>query len=494
MDIIQVEELRNIVGKENTHDAPDVLSRYSRDESFIPPSKPSAVVKPSTTEEVESLIKWANSTSNSLVPVSSGSPHFKGDSVPNVPGAIIVDLSDMRRILKVDRRNKMAWIEPGVTWTDLQPELAKAGLYLPMPLIPRKTKSVLGSLLEREPMTVPKYHWTMLEPLRCCEVVWGSGDKMWTGEAGDQAGTLEERWSKLLFQVNPMGPYQTDFYRFLSAAQGSMGIVTCASVKCEVLPQIHKLFLITTEYLNDLLEFAYKLLKIRYGHEIYVLNKSNLVNMLGNKMDNCNNISQKIRNWNMVLGIAGLDRFPQEKVRYQEKEIREIAQEYGLSLTSDILGEKNTLLREIIGKPSEDKYWKLNYKGGFHDIFFITTFEQTERYIEIMKSLAQTCGYPFQDIGIYLQPLMQGVCCHCEFVIPFDKDNEVEIKAVQSLIDEGSWVLLEQGAFFSRPYGNWADMVYTADIQNTIALKKIKNIFDPRNVMNPGKLCFSEKF
>ena len=45
-------------------------------------------------------------------------------------------------------------------------------------------------------------------------------------------------------------------------------------------------------------------------------------------------------------------------------------------------------------------------------------------------------------------------------------------------------------AYFSRPYGIWADMVYNSDARTTTVTQKIKQIFDPNNVMNPGKLCF----
>jgi len=485
-----IEELTRIVGNEDVFSDPDTLTCYSRDESFVKPLKPWAVVKPSNTDEVESVIKWANLTGTPLVPVSSGAPHFRGDSVPSVPGAVIVDLSKMRRIIRIDRRNKMTWIEPGVTWAELQPELAKEGLKIPMPLIPRKNKSVIGSLLEREPMPIPRYHWSLLEPLRCCEVVWGSGEKMWTGEAGDQAGTLEERWSKFLFQVNPNGPYQTDFYRLFSAAQGSMGIVTCATVKCEILPQVHKLFIIKATNLSDLIEFSYKILKIRYGQEMFILNGANLANMLGNDAAAIRELKDKLPAWILVLGIAGLERLPQEKVQYQEKEIREIAKQYHLSLESEIPGVDSQQLLEVISNPSQSNYWKFNYKGGAQDIFFITTLNRTPAYLNIMQSAAQRCGYPGQDIGIYLQPLMQGVCCHCEFVIPFDPANPNEVTRAQKLIDETSRELMRQEAFFSRPYGNWADMVYRADMQSTEILRKVKGIFDPRKVMNPGKLCF----
>jgi glycolate oxidase len=50
--------------------------------------------------------------------------------------------------------------------------------------------------------------------------------------------------------------------------------------------------------------------------------------------------------------------------------------------------------------------------------------------------------------------------------------------------------MLNQGAFFSRPYGNWADLVYSRDAASKKMLKNIKHIFDPDNVLNPGKLCF----
>ena len=107
-----------------------------------------------------------------------------------------------------------------------------------------------------------------------------------------------------------------------------------------------------------------------------------------------------------------------------------------------------------------------------------------------MCSLSQEHGYSPSEIGVYIQPLMRGVGCHCEFSLPFDPDNQREVTKIQRLITEASAVLINQGAFFSRPYGIWANMAYNRDAQTTMVLKKIKGIFDPNNVMNPGKLCF----
>ena len=142
--------LIKIVGAENVIDDPITLDVYSKDHSFIPPRKPRMVVKPKNADEVQGIVKWANQTSTPLVPVSSGLPHFRGDSVPSAGGAVIVDLSGMTRIVMMDRRNRVTIVEPGVTFSKLQPELAKEGLRLPMPLLPRTSKSEIGRASCRE--------------------------------------------------------------------------------------------------------------------------------------------------------------------------------------------------------------------------------------------------------------------------------------------------------------------------------------------------------
>ncbi len=98
------EELAGIVGTENVTDNPDILNSYSRDISFAKPCRPRIVIKPSTAEQVQSIVKWANQKATPLIPVSSGPPRFHGDSIPGVPGAVVVDLSGMNKIMRIDRR------------------------------------------------------------------------------------------------------------------------------------------------------------------------------------------------------------------------------------------------------------------------------------------------------------------------------------------------------------------------------------------------------
>jgi FAD/FMN-containing dehydrogenase len=441
-------QLMEIVGKTGVFDNPGIGESFSLDHSLIPPMEPCFMVKPGDVDEVQKIVLWANETQTPLVPVSSGGPHSRADTLPTAPESVIVDLSGMKRILKIDRRNRLALIEPGVTYSQLQPELQKEGLRMAMPLLPRPSKSVIASLLE------------------------------------------EEDWQQGLVPLQGPGPGQLDFYKFVSAAQGSMGIVTWASVKCEVFPEFRKLVFIPAERLDAVIDFTYQLLKFRFGDELFIVNNACLAYILANEPGEVEALKETLPAWTVIVGITGGHILPREKVEAQENDIRDIAQQFGLKMVPAIQGCRGGEFLELILKPSPEPYWKLRYKGASQEIFFLTTLDKTPAYVTTMVSAANEHQYPAPDIGVYIQPVQQGVGCHCEFVLPFDRQNRAEVLKTQALFRDASLRLFRQKAFFSRPYGIWADMVYNADAQTTIVTRKIKEIFDPNHVMNPGKLCF----
>ena len=84
--MVQKGALAKIVGHDNVDDTPATLEAYSRDISFVNPVRPAHVVRPRTAEEVQRLVQLANETNTPLVPVSSGPPHFRGDTVPRSVG------------------------------------------------------------------------------------------------------------------------------------------------------------------------------------------------------------------------------------------------------------------------------------------------------------------------------------------------------------------------------------------------------------------------
>jgi FAD/FMN-containing dehydrogenase len=77
-----------------------------------------------------------------------------------------------------------------------------------------------------------------------------------------------------------------------------------------------------------------------------------------------------------------------------------------------------------------------------------------------------------------------------EFNLFYDPENGDETARVKELAGRVVPDLIARGAFFSRPYGATARAIINRDAATVAALKKVKSILDPGNIMNPGKLCF----
>jgi len=76
-----------------------------------------------------------------------------------------------------------------------------------------------------------------------------------------------------------------------------------------------------------------------------------------------------------------------------------------------------------------------------------------------------------------------------EFTFPYDPDSAAATARVQNLVDALSVAVADLGGYFSRPYGKWAGIQLNKDAQSLMALKRLQGIFDPNDVMNPGKLA-----
>jgi FAD/FMN-containing dehydrogenase len=481
-------KLTTIVGAENVSDDAGILNSYAKDQSFATGIRPWFVVKPQNAQQVQDLVKWANETSTPLVPVSSGGPHFKGDTVPSVPQSVIVDLSGMNKILSINREQRMTVVEPGVTYGELQEALAKEGLTLSTSLAPKKTKSVLTSVLEVEPRLNSNHQWNYHDPLRCMEVTWGDGNLMFTGEAAGGVRDLKQQWDAEKWQVSANGPNMFDFIRVPMQAQGSMGIVTWASLKCEVLPTIHKMFFVPAKKAEDLVDFVYRVMRLRFSDELMVVNGAYLAALLGESADQIKDLKGELPQWVALIGILGRELLPEQRVAQQEQDIAEIAQQFGLEMVPALPKVKGEKVLEKVINPSKEGYWKQTAKGAFQDIFFVTTLDRTGEFIAAMYKLAEEEGYNTSDIGIYIQPQHCSSSYHLEFNLPYDPTNAIETAKVKRMYEKGSELMSALGAFYARPYDKWAKLQLNKDAQSYEALKKLKGIFDPNNIMNTGKL------
>jgi len=483
---ILYQKLVKIFGTEFVWTENEILEDYSKDLSFAEGKKPKYVVLGRKTKDVEALLKLANSKGLSIIPVSSSNPNrYHGDTLPKKEHTIILDLSRMNKILNIDKKNRVVMVEPGVTFGQIIPILKKQGVRLLVPLVPRDGKSVLAAALERVPITMPRYHWDTSDPLLCTEVVFGTGDLFRTGTAAGP-GTIKQQQKTGQAQVNPMGPTSFSPFRIVQGAQGSIGVVTWATLKLELMPTVQKVIHLQSDNLHDLLDVQHQLLKYRYADEIFILKNLNLASLVKIESSQILELSKSLAKWNLIYVLSGRGKFANDKISYQEKDINDLIKELkkeNLNNNSPI-NERAilTALKESTAFP-----WRTRLKGGFQDIFFITSFELIPVFISMVEKMAQ------ENLGVYIQSLNQGTSYHCEFDLFYDPRDKSVIPSIKENYIDISSKLIESGAFFNRPYSLWAKEAFANHSEDTIiALKKVKKIFDPNNILNPGVLCFDD--
>jgi len=137
-----LKEFQDILGVENINDGEVMTNAYAYNwcmEIFnymegkepIPFSPiPKAVVLPSTTEEVQSVVKLCNKYNIKFKAQSTGLGPWNQPSTDN---SIIIDLRRMNKIVKIDTKNLYAVVEPYVSGAQLQAEIMKHGLNCHMP-------------------------------------------------------------------------------------------------------------------------------------------------------------------------------------------------------------------------------------------------------------------------------------------------------------------------------------------------------------------------
>ena len=127
-------ELKDMVGSENVSTDELDLVCYARDMAPMPDEllasygmiPPESVVRPGSTEEVASVLKWAAEKRIPVTPRSGGSWAL-GGTIP-IEGGVVIDLSRMNRIIEINKADGYARVEGCVTWKALSDALEREGL------------------------------------------------------------------------------------------------------------------------------------------------------------------------------------------------------------------------------------------------------------------------------------------------------------------------------------------------------------------------------
>ena len=475
------EKIAAIVGEKNISESPEDLEKYAQDKSLERCGSPSFVVFPENMEQICKLVKLSNEIKMPIIPVSSGT-HNYGAALPRM-GGMILDLSSWKEIHKIDHRNRAVRVAPGVNYNELQGALEKEGLRALIPLLPRKDQSVLTAHLEAHPMLIPEFNYS--EPVYTVEIVLPTGELFRTGSAA--VAPPEETQTDM---VGPWGP-GLDWNRLFTRSQGTLGVITWANIMAEPKPQKQKIFFTAASDIRTLVDFTHRIQKKWIGYECFILNRVNLATILAKSKDEIEGLQRKLPAYVQVFCIGGLNRFPDERIAYQEADFLETSQDCGVMPLGTIPEAPfaASFFEKNLGRCWDGEvYWKDVRKGASADIFFLTTMNKANEFIGAMQQQAADAGYNFQDIGFYLQPIENGRAAHVEFSIPYDPEDSEECAQVKQLHVKASEKIYNLGSLFTRAYGHWAQIAAGHNTGQYQTAKLIKELLDKNNIMNPGKL------
>ncbi|EIT85756.1 glycolate oxidase subunit GlcD [Fictibacillus macauensis ZFHKF-1] len=123
-------KMKNLTSEKRATTNEAILRQHSMDESHHTPSLPDVVVFPETTEEISSILAFANQENIPVVPFGAGSS-LEGHSIP-LHGGITLSFQRMNAILEVRPDDFLVTLQPGVTTSQLNNALKKYGLFFPV--------------------------------------------------------------------------------------------------------------------------------------------------------------------------------------------------------------------------------------------------------------------------------------------------------------------------------------------------------------------------
>ena len=133
---------------------------------------------------------------------------------------------------------------------------------------------------------------------------------------------------------------------------------------------------------------------------------------------------------------------------------------------------------------------KFCYRGSVHDVSFKSPLKRVPEFQRILQEVTNKYDYSLADIGVSVIPFERARAVHVAFDLHCNPADAQQTAQVKNLWLELSERLIDEGAFFDRPYGAWSDMVYRRAGTYTQKLKEIKREIDPNHILNPGHLCF----
>jgi len=461
-----VQELQKIIEEKNVIIDPEKKLDYSHDEFSLSDiaKEPEIVVKPESTEEVSEILCLAN---RERIPVTprGGATGLCGGCVPIYEG-IVLSLERMNRIVEVDKPNQMIVVESGVMLMDFYARVEEAGLFFP-PHPGDETAMIGGVIATNAGGARAVKYGVVRNYIRGLEVVLPSGAVIHLG-------------GKLMKSSTGY-----NLMNLLIGSEGTLGIITKAIIQLMPSPQTSRSLIIPYDELEQAIDTVPEL------------------------------ISQKI------LPMA-VEFIPKEVIQITEKFLRK---QWPITLGS-------TYLLIILDATSEDQMDKLSeqvaeicMENQALDVFVADSPSKQQQVLEIRSKIyeaikAQTLeildiAVPRAEIARHVRRVQEVSEKYGIWLPTFGHaaDGNVHTHIMKAKYEDGEIVPLpeedwkakfgkvreelyrdckERGGVISGEHGigivKKPYLSYVLEDETIDLMKGIKKLFDPNNILNPGKI------
>ncbi|MFX1273853.1 MAG: FAD-binding protein [Promethearchaeota archaeon] len=453
-------QLKDIVGKEYYFDEFEIRWTYAFGGSiFYKEWIPDVVLLPQSANQISKILKLANEHKIPVTPRGSGTSLSAGTMTPYK--GIVIDLSQMNKILKISIENNIVELEPGVICDDLNEELKLKGYFFP-PDPGSSSVATIGGMVAGNAGGVQAFKYGVTKNyVLYIEVALPNGEIIKLG-------------TRVLKSVSSY-----NLKDLFIGSEGTLGIITKIGLKIRPFPKERKLGFFIFENIEDIADISME------------LRKKGIVTNLLEYLD-----KSTITAVYEYLG-GEFSSYPVGHVL--------IAEVDGNNL--EAVKEEFVVILELIKKRNPIFYKTAN------------TLEERDRLINARKSnlpalsrLAPTCCVEdctiqitdFVDIvkkiwdipsKISAKNLKVTLICHMEGNLHptflFNENNENDVKEFEKAIDYlYKEIILPAGGTLTGEHGIGKIKSPYLELEHgkhvVEMMKNIKNLFDPNCILNPG--------
>lgn len=449
----------SMLGERAFYDA-STCDQYSRDHTEDLSFLPECVLKPDTVDEVSCILSYCNDNQLAVTPAGARTG-LSGGALP-VKGGVLLSMERFNHILQVDTDNLQVITEPGVITQVLQEEVQKYGLFYPPDPASKGSCFIGGNVSENSggPKAV-KYGVTKDYVLNL-EVVLSDGSIIWTG-----ANVLKNATGYNLTQL-------------MIGSEGTLGIIT--KIVLRLLPHpTHDLLLLVPFFdAEEACKAVSAIFKAGVTPSGLEFMERDALRMAASYLNEEFPWLLETHQAHLLIEVDGFD--PDQLMKECEVIYNTLGQfECDEILFAEDQAKKNSLwrLRRVVGEAVK-KYSTYKEEDTVVPRFHLPELLRAVKKIGKEYGFESVCYGHAGDGNLHIN-ILKGNLSEHEWTHELPKAIR---KLFQEVVRLGGTLSGEHGiGYVQKPY---MDLAFDATTLNL--MKGIKDVFDPKGILNPGKI------